>query len=119
MEGWLTFTVDGVERRIFFGNYALEMTLAHFEVSVTDVMELLQKNLLGALRVFIYHAAAYPILKEGNEPDFKAFDVHEWIDKTGGASGTLVVPASKELYRALGLTETTEEQPAKKKKPQK
>ena len=66
------------------------------------------------MRTFIYHSAAYIMLKDGKEPDFNQFDVHEWIDQTGGSGGEFMQKASKELFRCLGLTDSTDK-PEKKK----
>lgn len=114
MEGHLTYTIDGVERKMFFGNYALEETLNHFDYSISDIDVLLNTKLLQLIRVFTFHAAAYPILKEGGQPEFTEFDIHEWIDKSGGSSGDLVVKISKELFRCLGLK--GDDKPQKKSK---
>ncbi len=103
MEGHLTYKIDGKDVVMFFGNYALEETLTHFDVSITDIGELLAKKLLPFMRVFIYHAASYPILKAGSNPEFLPFDVHEWIDNHGGSNGDLMQKASKEAFRCLGL----------------
>lgn len=108
MEGHLTIKIDGKDVPMFFGNYALEETLAHFDVSITDIGDLLQKKLLPFMRVFIYHAAAYPILKRGEIVDFTEFDIHEWIDKEGGSNGHLMVKCSKEAFRCLGLGSSDE-----------
>ena len=56
MEGHLTYKIGEVDRQMFFGNYALEQTLTHFDASVTDLSDLLGKQLLPFLRIFIYHA---------------------------------------------------------------
>jgi hypothetical protein len=114
MEGHLTYTIDGAERKMFFGNYALEQTLEHFNSSVTDVAVLLNEKLFPFLRIFIYHAAAYPVLDEGKEVDFTPFDVHKWIDKTGGSNGEFLVKASREVYKVLGIVEGEESADQKK-----
>lgn len=114
MEGHLTYKIGEVERQFFFGNYALEQTLTHFDASVSDLSDLLGKQLLPFLRVFMYHAAAYPKLKKGEIIDFTEFDVHEWIDECGGSGGQLIMTVSKEIFRVLGLnTEATEEKKSK------
>jgi len=46
MEGHLTYKIGEVDRQMFFGNYALEQTLTHFDASVTDLSDLLGKQLL-------------------------------------------------------------------------
>jgi hypothetical protein len=113
MEGHLTYKIGEVDRQFFFGNYALEQTLEHFDASVSDLSELLGKQLLPFLRMFMYHAAAYPILKKGEVVDFTPFDIHEWIDTAGGSGGQLIMVVSKEVFRVLGLN--TDEQPEQKK----
>jgi hypothetical protein len=114
MEGHLIYTINGIERKMFFGNYALEETLSHFDSSISDISVLLDKKLLPFMRVFIYHSAAYIMLKDGKEPDFNQFDVHEWIDNTGGSGGDFILKASKELFRCLGLNEVTDQSEKKK-----
>jgi hypothetical protein len=114
MEGHLTYKIGEVDRQFFFGNYALEQTLTHFNASVTDLSDLLEKQLLPFLRVFMYHAASYPILKKGEIVDFTEFDIHEWIDIAGGTGGELIVIVSKEVFRVLGLnTEQVEQKKSK------
>ena len=114
MEGHLTYKIGEVDRQFFFGNYALEQTLTHFDSSVSDLSDLLGKQLLPFLRVFIYHAASYPILKKGEIVDFTEFDIHEWIDIAGGTGGELIVIVSKEVFRVLGLnTEQVEQKKSK------
>jgi hypothetical protein len=113
MEGHLTYKIGETDKQFFFGNYALEQTLEHFDASVSDLSELLGKQLLPFLRMFMYHAAAYPILKKGEVVDFTPFDIHEWIDTAGGSGGQLIMVVSKEVFRVLGLN--TEEQPEQKK----
>ena len=114
MEGYLTYKIGEVDRHFFFSNYALEQTLTHFKASVTDLSDLLEKQLLPFLRVFMYHAASYPILKKGEIVDFTEFDIHEWIDIAGGTGGELIVIVSKEVFRVLGLnTEVTEQKKSK------
>jgi hypothetical protein len=54
------------------------------------------------------------MLKDGKEPDFNQFDVHEWIDNTGGSGGDFILKASKELFRCLGLNEVTDQSEKKK-----
>jgi hypothetical protein len=46
MEGHLTYKIGEVDRQFFFGNYALEQTLNHFDASVSDLPEILGKQLL-------------------------------------------------------------------------
>ena len=114
MEGHLTYKIGEVDRQFFFGNYALEQTLTHFDASVSDLSDLLGKQLLPFLRTFMFHAAAYPIIKKGEIVDFTEFDIHEWIDTAGGSAGDLVIVVSKEIFRVLGLnTEVTEEKKSK------
>jgi hypothetical protein len=114
MEGHLTYKIGEVDRQFFFGNYALEQTLTHFDTSVSDLSDLLGKQLLPFLRVFIYHAASYPILKKGEIVDFTEFDVHEWIDTAGGSGGEFILVVSKEVFRVLGLnTEQVEQKKSK------
>jgi hypothetical protein len=110
MEGHLTIKIDGKDMTMFFGNYALEETLTHFDVSITDIGDLLSKKLLPFMRVFIYHAAAYPILKDRGIPEFTEFDVHTWIDDNGGANGELMIQCSKEAFRCLGLISGTQDE---------
>lgn len=116
MEGHLTYKIGDTERQFFFGNYALEQTLTHFDASVSDLSDLLGKQLLPFLRVFMYHAAAYPKLKNGEVIEFTEFDVHEWIDTCGGSGGDLIMKVSKEVFRVLGLNSESTEQ--KKSKPE-
>ena len=114
MEGHLTYKIGEVDRQFFFGNYALEQTLTHFDSSVSDLSDLLGKQLLPFLRVFMYHAASYPILKKGEIVDFTEFDIHEWIDTAGGSGGQLIVVVSQEVFRVLGLnTEQVEQKKSK------
>jgi hypothetical protein len=114
MEGHLTYKIGEVDKQFFFGNYALEQTLNHFNASVTDLSDLLGKQLLPFLRVFMYHAASYPILKKGEIVDFTEFDIHEWIDTAGGSGGQLIVVVSQEVFRVLGLnTEQVEQKKSK------
>ena len=114
MEGHLTYKIGEVDKQFFFGNYALEQTLNHFNASVTDLSDLLGKQLLPFLRVFMYHAASYPILKKGEIVDFTEFDIHEWIDTAGGSGGQLFVVVSQEVFRVLGLnTEQVEQKKSK------
>jgi hypothetical protein len=113
MEGHLTYKIGETDKQFFFGNYSLEQTLEHFDASVSDLSELLGKQLLPFLRMFMYHAAAYPILKKGEVVDFTPFDIHEWIDTAGGSGGQLIMVVSKEVFRVLGLN--TDEQPEQKK----
>jgi hypothetical protein len=114
MEGHLTYKIGETDKQFFFGNYALEQTLEHFDASVSDLSELLGKQLLPFLRMFMYHAAAYPILKKGEVVDFTPFDIHEWIDTAGGSGGQLIMVVSKEVFRVLGLN-TDEQEPEQKK----
>lgn len=114
MEGHLTYKIGEVDRQFFFGNYALEQTLNHFDASVSDLSELLGKQLLPFIRMFMFHAASYPIIKKGEVVNFTAFDIHEWIDEAGGSGGQLVVVVSKEIFRVLGLN-TDPDQPEQKK----
>jgi len=114
MEGHLTYKIGERDKQFFFGNYALEQTLEHFDASVSDLSELLGKQLLPFLRMFMYHAAAYPILKKGEVVDFTPFDIHEWIDTAGGSGGQLIMFVSKEVFRVLGLN-TDEQEPEQKK----
>jgi hypothetical protein len=114
MEGHLTYKIGETDKQFFFGNYALEQTLEHFDASVSDLSELLGKQLLPFLRMFMYHAAAYPILKKGEVVDFTPFDIHEWIDTAGGSGGQLSMVVSKEVFRVLGLN-TDEQEPEQKK----
>jgi hypothetical protein len=85
MEGHLTYKIGDEDKQFFFGNYALEQTLTHFDSSVSDLSDLLGKQLLPFLRMFMYHAAAYPIIKKGEVVNFTPFDIHEWIDQAGGS----------------------------------
>ena len=114
MEGHLTYKIGDENKQFFFGNYALEQTLTHFDASVSDLSELLGKQLLPFMRMFMYHAAAYPIIKKGEVVDFTPFDIHDWIDQAGGSGGDLVMVVSKEIFRVLGLNTETNE-PAQKK----
>jgi hypothetical protein len=113
MEGHLTYKIGDEDKQFFFGNYALEQTLTHFDSSVSDLSDLLGKQLLPFLRMFMYHAAAYPIIKKGEVVNFTPFDIHEWIDQAGGSGGELVMVVSKEIFRVLGLN--NQEQSEQKK----
>lgn len=113
MEGHLIYKIGEEDKQFFFGNYALEQTLTHFDASVTDLSELLEKQLLPFLRMFMFHAASYPIIKKGEVVNFTAFDIHEWIDQAGGSSGDLIIVVSKEIFRVLGLN--SDNQPEQKK----
>ena len=116
MEGHLTYKIGEVDRQFFFGNYALEQTLTHFDASVSDLSDLLGKQLLPFLRMFMFHAATYPIIKKGEVINFTEFDVHEWIDTAGGSGGELIMVVSKEVFRVLGLnTEATNQKKSKAK----
>lgn len=123
MEGELVYKFPAenggeIERRFFFGNYALEQTLEELNASVSDISELLNKKLLPFLRKSIYHAACYPVLDAGGHPDFTEFDVHKWIDQTGGTNGEFMQAVSKKVFGSLGIGDEkkTEVQPKKVKK---
>lgn len=106
MEGHLTYTIDGVERKMFFGNYALEQTLLEMGASVTEVSDLLNNKLLTFIRTFIYHAYCYPILAKGEQVDITPFTIYSWIDSTGGTNGDFIQKASKCIYTTLGVGES-------------
>jgi hypothetical protein len=119
MEGHLTYKIGEVDRQFFFGNYALEQTLNHFDALVSDLHAIEGKQLLGNqllpfLRIMMFHAASYPILKKGEIVDFTNFDVYEWIDLSGGTGGDLVITVSKIVFTVLGMnTEVTEQKKSK------
>ena len=123
MEGHLTYTIDGNERKMFFGNYALEQTLRDMDCSISDLGDtpekkgVLTSRTLEMVRTFMFHATAYPILKEGGKPDFALFDMHEWIDGCGGPNGDLVQVVSKKMFEVLGLV--SEDSKQKKSKAEK
>lgn len=117
MEGHFTYTVNGVERKMFFGNYALEQTLTDMGANATDISEILNTKLLPFLRLFIFHSACYPVLKDGKSPDFTPFDIHEWIDSSGGTSGDLIQKASPKIYACLGVGESDGTQKKSKQNP--
>ena len=116
MEGHLTYKIGDTDRVFFFGNYALEETLNHFDASISDISDLLNKKFFTFMRVFIFHAASYPVLKKNEVLDFSALDVHDWIDKTGGATGGLMTASAKEIYRCLGMSAEPESDIQKKSK---
>lgn len=118
MEGKLSYkfpTEDGgeIERHFDFGNYALEMSLEEMDASISDLTELLNKKAFRFLRVFIFHAACYPIIKKGDVVNFTSFDIHEWIDSTGGVNGLFMVEVNRVVLKSLGLIETVEEKKSK------
>lgn len=113
MEGHLTYVINGVERKMFFGNYALEKVLAHFNISVTELHTIPNSREMEFIRVWMYHAACYPILKSGGIPDFTEFDTYEWVDDS---KSDILVKVNEAIFKSLGLdTQTTEE---KKSKPE-
>jgi len=116
MEGHLTYKIGDTDRVFFFGNYALEETLNHFETSVTDIDPLIKLKYVAFIRIFMFHAASYPILKKGEIPDFTELDIHEWIDKTGGILGDLVVNCLSEINRVLGRNNAESDTQKKSKK---
>jgi hypothetical protein len=64
MEGHLTYKIGEVDRQFFFGNYALEQTLTHFDASVTDLSDLLGKQLLPFLESFYLSRIGLSFIKK-------------------------------------------------------
>lgn len=117
MEGKLRYKIGETEREFDFGNYALEMALEDLDASISDLAELLNRKMMKFLRVFIFHAAAYPVIKKGETLDFTPFDVHGWIDETGGVNGKFIVEVNRVVLKSLGLVQADETE--KKRKPPK
>jgi hypothetical protein len=113
MEGHLTYTINGIERKMFFGNYALEKVLQHFNISVSDLHTIPDSRQMEFVRVWMFHAACYPILKEGGVPDFTEFDTYEWVD---ASKSDILVKVNEAIAKSLGLVDATEQKKSKVKK---
>lgn len=106
MDGHLTYSINGIERKMFFGNYALEKVLQHFDISVSDLHTIADSRQMEFVRVWMFHAACYPILKEGGIPDFTEFDTYEWVD---ASKSDILVKVNEAIAQSLGLGEISEE----------
>ncbi len=106
MEGHLTYKIGEVDRQFFFGNYALEKVLQHFNISVGDLNTIPDSRHMEFVRVWMFHAACYPILKQGGIPDFTEFDTYEWVD---ASKSDILVKVNEAINKSLGLVEETEQ----------
>lgn len=111
MEGHFSYTIDGVERKFFFGNYALEQVLKHFDIGVDEISNIPKSREMEFVRVWMYHAACYPILKSGGVPDFTEFDTYEWVD---ASKSSILIAVTQAVQKSLGLVDVTEQKKSKK-----
>lgn len=118
MNGYFKYSIDGVEREFFIGNYALEMTLKKMNANLSDIIDLLNSQAMETIRSFIFYSAEYFALTNSKPVDFDEFSVFQWIDSTGGVRGEMYAKFSLALIEALGLKQNDEEpeQEVKKKK---
>jgi hypothetical protein len=110
MEGHLTYKIGEVDRQFFFGNYALEKVLQHFNISVTDLHTIPNSRQMEFVRVWMFHAACYPILKNGGVPDFTEFDTYEWVD---ASKSDILVKVNDAITKSLGISESDEQKKSK------
>jgi len=110
MEGHLIYTINGIERKMFFGNYALEKVLQHFDISISDLGKIPDSKEMEFVRVWMFHAACYPILKDGGVPDFTEFDTYQWVDDS---KSDILVKVNEAIHKSLGLGEISEQKKSK------
>jgi len=113
MEGHLTYKINGIERKMFFGNYALEKVLQHFNISITELSDIPASRQMEFVRIYMFHAACYPILKDGGVPDFTEFDTYEWVD---ASKNDILVKVNQAISASLGLSDENEQKKSKVKK---
>jgi len=111
MEGHLIYTINGIERKMFFGNYALEKVLKHFKISISKIGEIPPGDEMEFIRVWMYHAACYSILKDGGVPDFTEFDTYEWVDSS---KSDILIRVNAAIQDSLGMIDSSDK-PEKKK----
>jgi hypothetical protein len=112
MEGHLTYSINGIDLKMFFGNYALEKVLQHFNITVNELHTISNSRHIEFVRVYMFHAACYPILKQGGIPDFTEFDTYEWVDVS---KGDILLKVNEAISKSLGLEEISEEKKNKAK----
>jgi len=115
MEGHLTYVINGIERKMFFGNYALEKVLKHFNVSLNDLDKIPDSDQLEFIRIYMYHAMIYVILKDGGTPDFREIDTHEWVEESNYDLITKVTEVINESLRRRNITESDTQKKSNKK----
>jgi hypothetical protein len=111
MEGNFNYTIDGVERKFFFGNYALEKVLHHFNIGVDELQNIPKSREMEFVRVWMYHAACYPILKDGGIPDFKEIDSYGWVD---ASNSHILVAVTEAVQKSLGMSNAVDEKKSQK-----
>ena len=113
MEGHLNYVIKGVERKFFFGNYALEKVLFHFKCTVNEIAQIPDYREVEFLRLYMYHAACYAVYKSGGIPDFTEIDSHDWID---ASSYDIILKVREAINQSFGVSNDADSTPEEKKR---
>lgn len=114
MEGFLSHKIGDKEIHFFIGVYSLEKSLEEMDASLSDLGELLNKKFMPLVRLYMFYSAEYQALKNGESFPYTAFDVHSWIDETGGTDGEFYLKFTKTLLQSLGISPKETDEPEKK-----
>jgi hypothetical protein len=82
--------------------------------SLSDLGELLNKRFMPLVRLYMFYSAEYQALKNGEDFPYTPFDVHSWIDETGGTDGEFYLKFTKTLLVSLGISPKETAEPEKK-----
>lgn len=97
----IRLNLGGKTREFHFGLGFIGSFLEASKISMSEIDVKLQENPFKYIPEMMYHSLKYADLRNGNEIDFDAFDVAEWIDEVGGIGSKVVVDFSTAFFQSL------------------
>jgi len=93
--------IGGKTREFHFGLGFIGKMLEETNTNMVDFDRLKIENPFKWIPLMMYHSLVYACNRKGEDVDFDAFDVSEWIDEAGGIGSQVVVDFSTAFFQSL------------------
>lgn len=103
-------------RDFYFGLGFLGNLIEKSGLSMVDLDAKIQENPFKYVPEIMYHSLAYGYIRKGENPDFDAYDVSDWIDDNGGFESETIIAFFTAFRQSLVKDVPEQKQEETKKK---
>lgn len=97
----ITLKLGGKDREFHFGIGFIGLFLEKSGIQMAEIDQRIKENPFKLIPEMMYYSTLFADQRAGNEVDYDAYSVAEWIDDGGGINGKEVIEFTTAFFQSL------------------
>lgn len=110
----ITLNLGGKDREFHFGIGFIGLFLDKSGIQMAEIDQKIKENPFKLIPEMMYYSTLFADQRAGNEVDYDAYSVAEWIDEADGINGGAVIKFTTAFFQSL-VKDVPEQKEVKKK----